>query len=117
MLRPEIVRLKLLQDNACPHTSKMTLTHLRQLKFEVLTHPAYRPDLPPSDFHLFRSFEHYLVDMMYHSYDVIANDLQAFFDSIDEKFSSAALNSFQNVRKDAWKRVATTLIVDLSMLL
>lgn len=64
----------------------MTLTHLQQLGFEVITHPAYSPDLSPSDFHLFRSLEHYLADKIYHSNGDIANDLQAFFDSKDKHF-------------------------------
>ena len=43
------------QDNARPHTAKLTKEKLAKLGWEVLNHPPYSPDLAPSDFHLFRS--------------------------------------------------------------
>jgi histone-lysine N-methyltransferase SETMAR len=39
--------------NACPHMAHLTINTIRQLNWEVLEHPAYSPDLAPSDFHLF----------------------------------------------------------------
>jgi len=43
----------LLHNNAHPHTAAHTLETLKQLKWEAMEHPAYSPDLAPSDFHLF----------------------------------------------------------------
>jgi len=42
-----------LHDNARPHTARATIDALETLKFEVLSHPPYRPDLAPSVFHFF----------------------------------------------------------------
>jgi hypothetical protein len=42
----------LLHDSARPHTARM-IDVLETLKFEVLSHLPYSPDLVPSDFHFF----------------------------------------------------------------
>jgi len=43
----------LLHDNARPHTARTTIDAPETLKFGVLSHPPYSPDLAPSDFHFF----------------------------------------------------------------
>ncbi|KAG5322299.1 MOS1T transposase, partial [Pseudoatta argentina] len=59
----------LLHDNARPHVAKPVKTYLETLKWEVLTHPLYSPDIALSDFHLFRSMAHGLADRRFHSYE------------------------------------------------
>jgi len=41
----------LLHDNARPHSARVKIDALDTLKYEVLSHPPYSPDLAPSDFH------------------------------------------------------------------
>ncbi len=35
------------------HTAKLSIAKIRQLKWQLLPHPPYSPDLAPSDYHLF----------------------------------------------------------------
>jgi histone-lysine N-methyltransferase SETMAR len=53
-------RVLLSHDNARPHMAAHTVDTLRDLKFEVLKHPPYSPDLAPSDFHLFGPMKEHL---------------------------------------------------------
>jgi histone-lysine N-methyltransferase SETMAR len=56
----------LLHDNARLHTAHATIDPLETLKFEVLSHLPYSPDLAPSDFfpHLKRDLKgiHFISD-------------------------------------------------------
>jgi len=40
-------------NNIRPHTVAATVEMIRKLKFELLPHPAYSPDLAQSDYHIF----------------------------------------------------------------
>ncbi|CAK9820034.1 Histone-lysine N-methyltransferase SETMAR [Anthophora quadrimaculata] len=66
-------------DNARPHVSRQTLQKLKELKWEILQHPPYSPDLAPSDFHLFRSLQNNLNGKNFGSVEAIENYLQTFF--------------------------------------
>ena len=43
----------LLQDNAPVHTAQTSVQAATSCGFRILPHPAYSPDLAPSDFYLF----------------------------------------------------------------
>jgi histone-lysine N-methyltransferase SETMAR len=54
-------RVLLQQDDASSHTARKTKEKPRELEVTaLLSHPAYIPDLAPSDFHLFRAMAHFL---------------------------------------------------------
>lgn len=66
-------------DNARPHVAQQTLRKLKELKWEVLQHPPYSPDLAPSDFHLFRSLQNNLNGKNFGSLVAVENYLKTFF--------------------------------------
>lgn len=68
------------QDNAKPHTSRRTLAKLNELGWDVLKHPPYSPDIAPSDYHLFRSLEHFLRDRCFTEDRHVEVTLTEFFD-------------------------------------
>ena len=55
-------------DNARQHVARPVKTYLETLKWEVLPHPPYYPDVAPSDYHLFRSMAHSLAQQHFRSY-------------------------------------------------
>jgi histone-lysine N-methyltransferase SETMAR len=61
---PAVVNRKcvlLQQDNARPHTAKKNFQKIEELEgIELLPHPAFSPDLEPSDYYLFRSMAQFL---------------------------------------------------------
>ena len=51
-------KIILLHDNIRPHVATPIKTYLETLKWEVLPHPPYYPDIAPSKYHLFQSMTH-----------------------------------------------------------
>lgn len=76
----------LLQDNARPHIARLTQSKLRELGWEWLDHPPYSPDLSPSDYHLFRSLEHFLSKRKFRNINQLRQGLVSFFDSKGVEF-------------------------------
>ncbi|GFX73147.1 mariner Mos1 transposase [Trichonephila clavipes] len=73
-------------DNALPHVAKVVKTYLERLKWEVLLHPLYSPDLGPSDYHLFRLMAHGLADQHFLSYEEVKNWIDSWITSKDDQF-------------------------------
>ncbi|EFN76923.1 Histone-lysine N-methyltransferase SETMAR, partial [Harpegnathos saltator] len=74
------------QDNARPHTPSTTRQKLRELGWEVISHPPYSPDLAPSDYHLFKHLQNFLDGTKLISREACENELAKFFTNRDEDF-------------------------------
>ncbi|KAG5324314.1 MOS1T transposase, partial [Pseudoatta argentina] len=91
----------LLHDNARPHVAKPVKTYLETLKWEVLPHPPYSPDIAPSDFHLFRSMAHGLADRRFHSYEEAQKWIDSWIASKDMSFFRRGIH----VLPERWEKV------------
>lgn len=61
--------VRLLHDNARPHVANSVREKLQRYQWEILEHPAYSPDLAPSDFHLFGAMKKFLGGQKFDTHD------------------------------------------------
>ncbi|XP_066906698.1 histone-lysine N-methyltransferase SETMAR-like [Halyomorpha halys] len=81
----------LLQDNARPHTAKLTREKLTEIGWEVLPHPPYSPDLSPTDYHLFRDLDNNLRQKCFQDRDNLIHELTTYFcNGTFQEFEEAA---------------------------
>jgi histone-lysine N-methyltransferase SETMAR len=75
------------QDNARPHTAKKTLQKIEELEgIELLPHPAFSPDLEPSDYSLFRSMAQFLRGKKFQSVASVEVVAEEYFASKDKEW-------------------------------
>ncbi|UYV63272.1 hypothetical protein LAZ67_2003605, partial [Cordylochernes scorpioides] len=69
-------------DNARPHTSCKTVSTIIKLGFEVLEHPAYSPDLAPSDYFILGLLKKELKGKRFDSDEDVQKGVQYFFHTL-----------------------------------
>lgn len=79
----------LIHDNARPHTAAVTQRLLQHFQWEIFDHPAYSPDLAPSDYHLFPELKQWLGGKRFQSnvelQDSVKNHLNSLADTFYEE--------------------------------
>jgi len=93
-----------LHDNARPHVSKFTRQKLLELRWTVLPHPPYSPDLAPTDYHLFRSLANNLRDKKFDKKEDLKIYLEKFFNQKSQGFYKRGICSLP----ERWKQVVDT---------
>jgi histone-lysine N-methyltransferase SETMAR len=103
---PALVNLKrvlLQEENARPRTAKKTLQDIEELEgIELLPHPAFTPNLQPSDYYLFRSMTQFLRGKRFQS----VADVEV---AVEEFLSSKAKEWFYQAFKELAEKLAKTL--------
>jgi len=74
-------------ENAPAHTSYLVSSTIHNLKYELLRHPPYSPDLAPSNYFLFAVLKDYLKGRHY-------NDRSSLDSSIHQCLNSVSKNDF-----------------------
>ena len=94
-------RVYFLHDNARPHVAKSTREKLLKLGWVTIPHPAYSPDLAPTDYHLFRSLSNHLREKKFDDESNLKTDLVDFFSQKSLDFYERGIFSLP----ERWRQV------------
>ena len=94
----------LLHDNAPVHKSNIVQAAIRQVGFVELNHPAYSPDIAPTDYYLFSKLKKFLSGKNFGSSDEDIQAVEDYFDGVDSEFFCQGIESLC----DRWQRVVAS---------
>jgi histone-lysine N-methyltransferase SETMAR len=94
----------LLHDNASVHKSKVVQAVIRQSAFIELNHPAYSPDIAPSDYHLFSNLKKFLRGKNFNSDDEAITVVEDYLTDLHSDFFCKGIQSL----RDRWQRVVAS---------
>ena len=78
-------------DNARLHIVQPTLQKLNELGYQVLPHPAYSPDLLPTQYCFFKQLDNFLQGRCFHSQQDAENAFQEFVESQSMDFYATGI--------------------------
>ncbi|EFN86434.1 Histone-lysine N-methyltransferase SETMAR, partial [Harpegnathos saltator] len=73
-------------DNAPCHRTSIVQDTIKTLKWDLLPHPPYSPDLAPSNYHLFQSMAYGLAGQHLTNFEKVQNWLNEWFRSKGASF-------------------------------
>ena len=91
----------LLHDNAPVHKSNIAQAAIRRVGFTELNHPAYSPDIAPSDYYLFSNLKKFLRGKNFHSDDHAIMTVEDYLSGLKSEFFFQGIKSL----RDRWVRV------------
>ncbi|EYC12220.1 hypothetical protein Y032_0048g1671 [Ancylostoma ceylanicum] len=84
----------LLHDTAGPHVSRKTSQKLSDLGYEILPHPAYSPDLSPTNYHFFKHVDNFIRGRVSKNQTDAGNAFSEFIASKTTDFQWNGINYF-----------------------
>ena len=84
------------QDNARVHTCKAAMDAVERNGYELIPHPAYSPDLAPSDFFLFPNLKKDIRGLHYRSDEEVVTAVEEWVNGKDPDFFSSGLMALEH---------------------
>jgi histone-lysine N-methyltransferase SETMAR len=94
--RPDLQDVILHHDNARPHTARATTAAIAAKGWTILPHPAYSPDLAPSDFHLFGPLKDYLRGQKFDDDEAVKSAVKAWTRQCTPEFCASGFKGWRN---------------------
>lgn len=91
-------------DNARPHVAKPVKNYLKNVGWEVLTHPPYSPDIAPSDYYLFNCMNNELIGQRFTDFEDIEKWVADWIASKDEEFFRRGIQKLP----ERWEKVVAS---------
>lgn len=82
-------------DNAPAHSCLLTTQKLIELRYELLHHPPYSPDLAPCDFFLFPNLKKWLGGKRFTSNEEVIAETNAYFAEFEKSYYLAGLQKLE----------------------
>lgn len=89
-----------LHDNAPAHKSYKAMTKLDELRYELVLHPPYSPDLAPSNYYLFPNLKKMLQGNRFYSNDEVEAKNNAYFEGLSKSFYTTGIEMLE--KRWAW---------------
>ncbi|EGI70969.1 Mariner Mos1 transposase [Acromyrmex echinatior] len=83
-------------DNPPSHTSLKAMVKLDQLRFELVAHPPYSPDLAPSNYYLFPNLKRWLQGKRFTSNEEVIAETEAYFEGLDISYYRKGIEILEN---------------------
>ncbi|EGI68665.1 Mariner Mos1 transposase, partial [Acromyrmex echinatior] len=83
-------------DNAPSHTSLKAMVKLDQLRFELVAHPPYSPDLASSDYYLFPKLKRWLQGKKFTSNEEVIAETEPYFEGLDVSYYRKGIEMLEN---------------------
>lgn len=96
--RPHMAKKKVLfhQDNAPAHSARDTTDKLKELRYELVPHPPYSPDLAPSDYFLFPRLKMWLSGKRFYSNEEVELETNAYFEGLDAQHYKSGIEMLED---------------------
>ena len=98
------------QDNARVHTCKIAMDAVEWNGYELIPHPAYSPDLAPSDFFLFPNLKKDIRRLHFRSDEEVVTTVEERVNGKDPDFFSSGLMALEH----RWSKCIKKEEVDLN---
>ena len=95
--RPHLTKKKVLlhQENARVHTCAVAMAKIESLRFELLEHPPYSPDLAPCDYFLFPNLKKWLGGKRFESNEDVITQTNAYFEELPPSYFKDGLKKLE----------------------
>uniref|UniRef100_A0A0K2SWW6 Histonelysine Nmethyltransferase SETMARlike [Hydra vulgaris] n=1 Tax=Lepeophtheirus salmonis TaxID=72036 RepID=A0A0K2SWW6_LEPSM len=95
--RPQLSHKEVLfnHNNASAHISSVVVAKLREIGFQLVSHPPHSPDLAPSDYYLFPNLKKWLGGKRFYSNEEVIAETNGYFSDLGKSYYSEGISKLE----------------------